>query len=158
MKVGKRLTAFFLAGMLILTSNVTGFAEETTADQQPEEAKSTYLLTVDAEDSTVTVKGDHVEQKTASTYQIEVRSEVAASITPADGKEVKEVRVNKEQMDLADGTVAFSMPEKDSLLQVILKEKEQAAEETEEPKQEVTQNGNFRMRRNTNNGYSLQRH
>ena len=56
MKVGKRLTAFFLAGMLILTSNVTGFAEETTADQQPEEAKSTYLLTVDAEDSTVTVK------------------------------------------------------------------------------------------------------
>ena len=139
MKVGKRLTAFFLAGMLILTSNVTGFAEETTADQQPEEAKSTYLLTVDAEDSTVTVKGDHVEQKTASTYQIEVRSEVAASITPADGKEVKEVRVNKEQMDLADGTVAFSMPEKDSLLQVILKEKEQAAEETEEPKQEVTQ-------------------
>ena len=31
------------------------------------------------------------------------------------------------------------MPEKDSLLQVILKEKEQAAEETEEPKQEVTQ-------------------
>lgn len=112
MKVGKRLTAFFLAGMLILTSNVTGFAEETTADQQPEEAKSTYLLTVDAEDSTVTVKGDHVEQKTASTYQIEVRSEVAASITPADGKEVKEVRVNKEQMDLADGTVAFSMPEK----------------------------------------------
>lgn len=52
----KRLTAFFLAGMLILTSNVTGFAEETTADQQPEEAKSTYLLTVDAEDSTVTVK------------------------------------------------------------------------------------------------------
>ena len=45
MKVGKRLTAFFLAGMLILTSNVTGFAEETTADQQPEEAKSTYLLT-----------------------------------------------------------------------------------------------------------------
>jgi hypothetical protein len=27
--------------MLILTSNVTGFAEETTADQQPEEAKST---------------------------------------------------------------------------------------------------------------------
>ena len=139
MKVGKRLTAFFLAGMLILTSNVTGFAEETTADQQPEEAKSTYLLTVDAEDSTVTVKGDHVEQKTASTYQIEVGSEVAASITPADGKEVKEVRVNKEQMDLADGTVTFSMPEKDSLLQVILKEKEQAAEETEEPKQEVTQ-------------------
>lgn len=48
MKVGKRLTAFFLAVMLILTSNVTGFAEETTADQQPEEAKSTYLLTVDA--------------------------------------------------------------------------------------------------------------
>ncbi len=42
-------------------------------------------------------------------------------------------------MDLADGTVTFSMPEKDSLLQVILKEKEQAAEETEEPKQEVTQ-------------------
>ena len=35
MKVGKRLTAFFLAGMLILTSNVTGFAKETTADQQP---------------------------------------------------------------------------------------------------------------------------
>lgn len=31
------------------------------------------------------------------------------------------------------------MPEKDSLLQVILKEKEQAAEEAEEPKQEVTQ-------------------
>ena len=139
MKVGKRLTAFFLAGMLILTSNVTGFAEETTADQQPEEAKSTYLLTVDAEDSTVTVKGDHVEQKTASTYQIEVRSEVVASVVPADGKEIKEVRVNEEQMDLADGTVTFSMPEKDSLLQVILKEKEQAAEETEEPKQEVTQ-------------------
>ena len=89
MKVGKRLTAFFLAGMLILTSNVTGFAEETTADQQPEEAKSTYLLTVDAEDSTVTVKGDHVEQKTASTYQIEAGSEVAASITPADGKEIR---------------------------------------------------------------------
>ena len=122
MKVGKRLTAFFLAGMLILTSNVTGFAEETTADQQPEEAKSTYLLTVDAEDSTVTVKGDHVEQKTASTYQIEVRSEVVASVVPADGKEIKEVRVNEEQMDLADGTVTFSMPEKDSLLQVILKE------------------------------------
>ena len=139
MKVGKRLTAFFLAGMLILTSNVTGFAEETTADQQPEEAKSTYLLTVDAEDSTVTVKGDHVEQKTASTYQIEAGSEVAASITPADGKEIKEVRVNKEQMDLADGTVTFSMPEKDSLLQVILKEKEQASEEAEEPKQEVSQ-------------------
>ena len=39
MKVGKRLTAFFLAAILILTSNVTGFAEETTADQQPEEAK-----------------------------------------------------------------------------------------------------------------------
>lgn len=139
MKVGKRLTAFFLAAILILTSNVTGFAEETTADQQPEEAKSTYLLTVDAEDSTVTVKGDHVEQKTASTYQIEVRSEVVASVVPADGKEIKEVRVNEEQMDLADGTVTFSMPEKDSLLQVILKEKEQAAEETEEPKQEVTQ-------------------
>ena len=139
MKVGKRLTAFFLAGMLILTSNVTGFAEETTADQQPEEAKSTYLLTVDAEDSTVTVKGDHVEQKTASTYQIEAGSEVAASVAPTDGKEVKEVRVNEEQLDLADGTVTFSMPEKDSLLQVILKEKEQAAEETEEPKQEVTQ-------------------
>lgn len=139
MKVGKRLTAFFLAGMLILTSNVTGFAEETTADQQPEEAKSTYLLTVDAEDSTVTVKGDHVEQKTASTYQIEAGSEVAASITPADGKEVKEVRVNEEQLDLADGTVTFSMPEKDSLLQVTLKEKERAAEEAEEPKQEVSQ-------------------
>ena len=139
MKVGKRLTAFFLAAILILTSNVTGFAEETTADQQPEEAKSTYLLTVDAEDSTVTVKGDHVEQKTASTYQIEVRSEVVASVVPADGKEIKEVRVNEEQMDLADGTVTFSMPEKDSLLQVILKEKEPAAEETEEPKQEVTQ-------------------
>ena len=139
MKVGKRLTAFFLAGMLILTSNVTGFAEETTADQQPEEAKSTYLLTVDAEDSTVTVKGDHVEQKTASTYQIEAGSEVAASVAPTDGKEVKEVRVNEEQLDLADGTVTFSMPEKDSLLQVILKEKEQAAEEAEEPKQEVTQ-------------------
>ena len=129
MKVGKRLTAFFLAAILILTSNVTGFAEETTADQQPEEAKSTYLLTVDAEDSTVTVKGDHVEQKTASTYQIEVRSEVVASVVPVDGKEIKEVRVNEEQMDLADGTVTFSMPEKDSLLQVIL----------EEPKQEVTQ-------------------
>lgn len=139
MKVGKRLTAFFLAVMLILTSNVTGFAEETTADQQPEEAKSTYLLTVDAEDSTVTVKGDHVEQKTASTYQIEAGSEVAASVAPADGKEIKEVRVNEEQMDLADGTVTFSMPEKDSLLQVTLKEKEQAAEETEEPKQEVSQ-------------------
>ena len=139
MKVGKRLTAFFLAGMLILTSNVTGFAEETTADQQPEEAKSTYLLTVDAEDSTVTVKGDHVEQKTASTYQIEAGSEVAASVAPTDGKEVKEVRVNEEQLDLADGTVTFSMPEKDSLLQVILKEKEQAAEEAEEPKQEVSQ-------------------
>ena len=139
MKVGKRLTAFFLAVMLILTSNVTGFAEETTADQQPEEAKSTYLLTVDAEDSTVTVKGDHVEQKTASTYQIEAGSEVVASVAPADEKEIKEVRVNEEQMDLADGTVTFSMPEKDSLLQVILKEKEQAAEETEEPKQEVTQ-------------------
>ena len=99
MKVGKRLTAFFLAGMLILTSNVTGFAEETTADQQPEEAKSTYLLTVDAEDSTVTVKGDHVEQKTASTYQIEAGSEVVASVAPADEKEIKEVRVNEEQMD-----------------------------------------------------------
>ena len=86
-----------------------------------------------------TVLGDHVEQKTASTYQIEVRSEVVASVVPADGKEIKEVRVNEEQMDLADGTVTFSMPEKDSLLQVILKEKEQAAEETEEPKQEVTQ-------------------
>ena len=139
MKVGKRLTAFFLAGMLILTSNVTGFAEETTADQQPEEAKSTYLLTVDAEDSTVTVKGDHVEQKTASTYQIEAGSEVAASVAPADEKEIKEVRVNEEQMDLADGTVTFSMPEKDSLLQVTLKEKERAAEEAEEPKQEVSQ-------------------
>ena len=139
MKVGKRLTAFFLAGMLILTSNVTGFAEETTADQQPEEAKSTYLLTVDAEDSTVTVKGDHVEQKTASTYQIEAGSEVVASVAPADEKEIKEVRVNEEQMDLADGTVTFSMPEKDSLLQVTLKEKERAAEEAEEPKQEVTQ-------------------
>ena len=139
MKVGKRLTAFFLAGMLILTSNVTGFAEETTADQQPEEAKSTYLLTVNAEDSTVTVKGDHVEQKTASTYQIEAGSEVAASVAPTDGKEVKEVRVNEEQLDLADGTVTFSMPEKDSLLQVILKEKERAAEEAEEPKQEVSQ-------------------
>ena len=135
MKVGKRLTAFFLAAILILTSNVTGFAEETTADQQPEEAKSTYLLTVDAEDSTVTVKGDHVEQKTASTYQIEAGSEVVASVAPTDGKEVS---VNEEQMDLADGTVTFSMPEKDSLLQVILKEKEQAAEETEEPKQEET--------------------
>ena len=139
MKVGKRLTAFFLAVMLILTSNVTGFAEETTADQQPEEAKSTYLLTVDAEDSTVTVKGDHVEQKTASTYQIEAGSEVVASVAPADEKEIKEVRVNEEQMDLADGTVTFSMPEKDSLLQVILKEKEQASEEAEEPKQEVSQ-------------------
>ena len=139
MKVGKRLTAFFLAGMLILTSNVTGFAEETTADQQPEEAKSTYLLTVDAEDSTVTVKGDHVEQKTASTYQIEAGSEVVASVAPADEKEIKEVRVNEEQMDLADGTVTFSMPEKDSLLQVTLKEKERAAEEAEEPKQEVSQ-------------------
>ena len=139
MKVGKRLTAFFLAVMLILTSNVTGFAEETTADQQPEEAKSTYLLTVDAEDSTVTVKGDHVEQKTASTYQIEAGSEVVASVAPADGKEIKEVRVNEEQMDLADGTVTFSMPEKDSLLQVTLKEKERAAEEAEEPKQEVSQ-------------------
>ncbi len=42
-------------------------------------------------------------------------------------------------MDLADGTVTFSMPEKDSLLQVILKEKEQASEEAEEPKQEVSQ-------------------
>lgn len=110
MKVGKRLTAFFLAVMLILTSNVTGFAEETTADQQPEEAKSTYLLTVDAEDSTVTVKGDHVEQKTASTYQIEAGSEVVASVAPADEKEIKEVRVNEEQMDLADGTVTFSIP------------------------------------------------
>ena len=139
MKVGKRLTAFFLAVMLILTSNVTGFAEETTADQQPEEAKSTYLLTVDAEDSTVTVKGDHVEQKTASTYQIEAGSEVVASVAPADEKEIKEVRVNEEQMDLADGTVTFSMPEKDSLLQVTLKEKERAAEEAEEPKQEVSQ-------------------
>ena len=139
MKVGKRLTAFFLAAILILTSNVTGFAEETTADQQPEEAKSTYLLTVDAEDSTVTVKGDHVEQKTASTYQIEAGSEVVASVAPADGKEIKEVRVNEEQMDLADGTVTFSMPEKDSLLQVTLKEKERAAEEAEEPKQEVSQ-------------------
>lgn len=139
MKVGKRLTAFFLAAILILTSNVTGFAEETTADQQPEEAKSTYLLTVDAEDSTVTVKGDHVEQKTASTYQIEAGSEVVASVAPADEKEIKEVRVNEEQMDLADGTVTFSMPEKDSLLQVTLKEKERAAEEAEEPKQEVSQ-------------------
>ena len=31
------------------------------------------------------------------------------------------------------------MPEKDSLLQVTLKEKERAAEEAEEPKQEVSQ-------------------
>ena len=71
--------------------------------------------------------------------RLKVRSRVIASVVPADGKEIKEVRVNEEQMDLADGTVTFSMPEKDSLLQVILKEKEQAAEETEEPKQEVTQ-------------------
>ncbi len=77
---------FFLAAILILTSNVMVLPKETTADQQPEEAKSTYLLTVDAEDSTVTVKGDDVEQKTASTYQIEAGSEVVTSVAPADEK------------------------------------------------------------------------
>ncbi len=44
----------------------------------------------------------------------------------------------KSRNDIADGTVAFSMPEKDGL-QVTLKEKERAAEEAEEPKQEVSQ-------------------
>lgn len=111
----KRLTAIFLATLMLISSALTTFA----AGEEFEPVKKQCTLTVDiVGNGTVTVNGKEITKKSDTAYTVWPGTEVSISATPESNYELKSMKL--------DGTIiepGFVMPENDTTMTVTFTEK-----------------------------------
>lgn len=129
----KRLIALMITAIMLVTNVLPVFAEDTDNVKKDQDTQR-YKLTVEISgQGTVKVTGDETVQSDddPEVYLVKSGSKVIVEITPADGYELSELKLDGE-----DITETFEMPEKDSALEVKLNEIENKEEKEEDAESE----------------------
>ena len=122
----KKLTAIFLATLMLISSALTTFA----AGEECEPIRKQCTLTVDViGNGTVIVNGEEITKTDDNVYTVWAGTEVSLTITPESNYELKSM-----ELDGIAVENGFVMPEKDAIMTVMFEEKKGV--ETEDSVQE----------------------
>lgn len=122
----KKLTAIFLATLMLISSALTTFA----AGEECEPIRKQCTLTVDViGNGTVIVNGEEITKTDDNVYTVWAGTEVSLTITPGSNYELKSM-----ELDGIAVENGFVMPEKDAIMTVMFEEKKGV--ETEDSVQE----------------------
>lgn len=129
---GRKILAFLLACVMLLTTAVSVSAEDTGAEPQNQR----YILTVNVTgDGDVELSGDGVEPGQSGSYAVLPGSTVNLNVAPGENFQLKSM--------VLDGSVvsgSFVMPEKDAVLDAVFETVQETAEIPTEGSGEAEEN------------------
>ena len=129
---GKKILAFLLSCVMLLTTAVSVSAEDTGVEPQDQR----YILTVNVTgDGDVELSGDGVEPGQSGSYAVLSGSTVNLNVVPGENSQLKSM--------VLDGSVvsgSFVMPEKDAVLDAVFETVQETAEIPTEGSGEAEEN------------------